>query len=156
MSVFDNDQCEGQISIFDILGQDSWSGKTSQEPSAQTKEKTSDAFSKKFAELRIKMPMYLCLKRENGQRADASWVMGGPLPGEYTMRSFGEFPREENVSLLSQILEENPLPKYSLSAKACQGILNRAERRGKELPEPLKQALIRQSASKNELGVRGG
>ena len=35
--------------------------------------------------------------------------------------------------------------EHNLSAKACQGILNRAERRGKKLPEMLEAALIRQS-----------
>ena len=71
------------------------------------------------------------------------------------MHSFGEFPKEENVSRLSQILEENPLPKYCLSPKACQGILRRAENRGKELPPMLKEALIRQSVSKNVLEGNG-
>lgn len=65
--------------------------------------------------------------------------------GEYTTRSFGECPNEENVSRLSAILEDTPHPKYYLSAKACAGILRRAERRGKKLLEPLKQVLIRQS-----------
>ena len=41
--------------------------------------------------------------------------------------------------------------KYYLSAKACQGILRRAENRGKQLPEMLREALERQSAFKNEL-----
>ena len=76
---------------------------------------------------------------------DVLWAMGGPLPGEYTMHSFGEFPKEENVSLLSQILVDEAHPKYSLSAKACQGILNRASRRGKQLPEILQQALEKQA-----------
>jgi hypothetical protein len=71
--------------------------------------------------------------------------MGGPLLGVYTMHSFGEFPKEENVSLLSQILVDEAPQKYSLSAKACQGILNRASRRGKELPEILKKALESQA-----------
>lgn len=83
-----------------------------------------------------------------GCHQDVSWQMGGLLLGEYMMRSFGECPREENVSLLSQILEDRPHPKYSLSARACQGILNRAQRRGKKLPEQLEKALIRQSACK--------
>ena len=51
------------------------------------------------------------------------------------------------VSRLSQILEETPQEKYSLSAKACQGILRRAERRGKDLPKLLKQVLLMQSGS---------
>lgn len=72
------------------------------------------------------------------------------------MHSFGECPKEENESRLSQILEDNPLPKYSLSAKACQGILRRAQNRGKALPNQLKEALIRQSVSKNAPDVMGG
>ena len=71
--------------------------------------------------------------------------MGGPLLGEYTMHSFGECPKEENASRLSQILEEQAHPKYSLSARACQGILNRANKRGKELPEILRKALESQA-----------
>ena len=70
--------------------------------------------------------------------------------------SFGECPSVENVSLLSQILEEIPHPKYSLSAKACQGILRRAEKREKKLPELLEKTLIKQSAFKNEPGNQGG
>lgn len=71
----------------------------------------------------------------------------GALLGEYTTLSFGESPKEENESLLSQILEASVHQKYYLSAKACQGILNRAERRGKELPEELRIALERQAHS---------
>lgn len=53
-------------------------------------------------------------------------------------------PSGVSVSRLSQILEDSPLPKYSLSAKACMGILNRAQKRGKELPIELREALERQ------------
>ena len=63
------------------------------------------------------------------------------------MRSFGESPSVDAESHLSQILEDSPLQKYYLSAKACQGILNRAAQRGKDLPEALKTALVLQSAS---------
>jgi hypothetical protein len=46
------------------------------------------------------------------------------------------------VASLSEVLETGPLPeKYSLSPRACSGILRRAERRGKELPPMLKKAL---------------
>ena len=53
------------------------------------------------------------------------------------------------VTKLSDILEENPDPKYNLSAKACQGILNRANKRGKELLEILRKALENQVESSN-------
>lgn len=66
---------------------------------------------------------------------------GGASPGVYLMHSFGEHPSADVASHLSQILEDSPLPKYSLSAKACQGILRRAERRGKILPPLLRNAL---------------
>jgi hypothetical protein len=51
---------------------------------------------------------------------------------------------------LSDVLEiqGEHLKKYSLSQKAAQGILRRAGRRGKQLPEPLQKALedvVRQS-----------
>jgi len=43
---------------------------------------------------------------------------------------------------LSQVLEQGSIPaKYYLSAKACAGILRRAEKRGKALPTMLLQAL---------------
>ena len=142
MKAWGNYECEGQMSMFDLYGQDLWYGKTYPEHSVQTKEKISGAYLKKFAELRIKPPMYLCLKKENGHQVDASWDMESKeyiqWLGEYTMHSFGEYPSVAVESRLSQILEDHPHPKYCLSARACQGILRRAEKRGKELPEMLR------------------
>ena len=57
---------------------------------------------------------------------------GIPVPS----RSAGD------VSSLSDVLETQPLPqRYCLSSKACLGILKRAERRGKKLPQMLRDAL---------------
>lgn len=51
---------------------------------------------------------------------------------------------EEGVSSLSDILETGAVPqRFFLSSKACQGILRRAEKRGKKLPEPLEEVLNR-------------
>ena len=144
MSLPINYEVEGQLSIFDVFSQDIWSGKMYVERSAQTKEKILDACSKKPQKSQTKMPLFLEL-RGGGQHQGAYWQMGGQLLGEYTMRSFGEYPNEERESLLSQILEDNPHPKYCLSAKACHGILNRAEKRNKVLPKILTDALIRQA-----------
>ena len=147
------EQADGQMSLFDP---DTWCGKTSPELSAATKAKISELSSKKPRESQIKPPLYLDLRRGNGLTAEPLWEMGGPLLGEFSTRSFGEFPSVAVESHLSQILEVSPHPKYFLSAKACQGILNRAERREKELPPMLKAALIQQSASKSEPGAVGG
>ena len=58
----------------------------------------------------------------------------------------GLFPNAESIpeeSTLWSILQDNVPEKYFLSEKACQGVLRRAERRGKELPTPLRLALMR-------------
>ena len=128
---------------------DGWSGKMSPELLAVTEEKTSQpSLKKRSKSSNRKPPLFLCLTRDGLQRdACLTWTEDGALLGEYTMHSFGECPSEENVSRLSAILEDTPHPKYYLSAKACAGILRRAERRGKDLPEPLKQVLLMQSVS---------
>lgn len=135
-------------------GQVTWSdlgiscGKTWPEPSAATKEKTSRQSSKRSSKSSSRKPPVLkCLKRAGLPGGDTTmrWEDDGAWCGELTTRNTGECPNAAVVSRLSQILEETPHPKYNLTAKACQGILRRAERRGKDLPELLKQVLIRQS-----------
>lgn len=86
----------------------------------------------------------------NGEKESVFWLTSTEIQRQrYCLTlNLSERPREANPSRLSEILEENPGEKYKLSAKACQGILNRAERRGKELPLELKAALIAQSAYK--------
>jgi|SRR6516162_5470653 len=57
-------------------------------------------------------------------------------------RDSSEFRSGAVVCSLSSILETGAVERrYFLSAKACRGILNRAERRGKTLPVHLKRAL---------------
>lgn len=134
----------GQMTWSDLAG---WSGKMFPEPSAPTEARISAPSSKKRQGSAIRTPLFLDL-RGSGLRLEPSWETDGASLGEYMTHSFGESPSVAVESRLSQILEEQAPPKYSLSARACQGILNRAERRGKELPKELKEALIQQSASK--------
>lgn len=47
----------------------------------------------------------------------------------------------------SDILEPNPPQRFSLSPTACQGILNRAVKRGRSLPAELDAALRAQASS---------
>lgn len=131
---------EGQITFADL---DSQFMKTSPEPSQATAAEIGKRSSRKSLGSQNQMlPMFLCLNVV-GAKQDASmeWTDGGALRGAFTTRSFGEYPSVVNESRLSQILEECPPRKYSLSAKACQGILTRAARRGKQLPEALRLAL---------------
>ena len=125
-----------------------WSGRMFPEPLAPTKERTLPQSSKKPSKSSArKLPLFLSLNTDGLQAGvSPTWEENGALRGEFSMLSFGECPSVENASHLSQILEASPLPKYSLSAKACLGIVRRAERRGKELPPILKAALLNQAA----------
>jgi len=83
---------------------------------------------------------------------------GGPTPvwyeaevlislGACTTPNISERHSDAGVSFLSQILQADAPEKYSLSPKACAGILRRAERRGKPLPPMLSDALKQQVKS---------
>ena len=126
--------------------QDTSCGKMSPAPSPQTQEKISKPSSKQSRPSKVTM-LSLVLQKENGQVQEKSWEMVSASHGDALTRSFGEFPKEEDESILSQILMVGVPEKYYLSQRACLGILKRADARGKELPELLKKALLRQASS---------
>lgn len=139
------ERTDGQVTWSDL---GLWSGKTCPEHSAATKGETSRQSSKRSSASQSRKPPILkCLKKAGtpGGATTMKWEDDGAWLGECMMRNTGESPNAAVESRLSQILEETPQEKYSLSAKACQGILRRAERRGKDLPEPLKTVLLMQS-----------
>ena len=125
-------------------------GKTFRERFQAIRGETSTKSSRRSAPAPIIPVMYLNLRRKDepvqtslfGETPVVSWETVSPSPGESWMRNTGECPSVAVVSSLSSILEENAPEKYYLSAKACGGILNRAERRGKALPPLLWEALI--------------
>ena len=136
------------------LDPDIWSGKAFPERSVPTKDKISEPCSKKQSVLSKKTsPIFLSLKTA-GTTRELLWETDSALLGEFSTHSFGECPSVAVESHLSQILEENPHPKYYLSAKACQGILRRAERRGKDLPPLLRNALEMQILSEHTAKVQ--
>lgn len=63
--------------------------------------------------------------------------------GESSMLNTSDSPNDASACSLWQVLEKEASPKYFLSAKACKGILNRAEKRNKVLPATLREALER-------------
>lgn len=134
---------------------DSWSGKTSPEPSVQTTAKTFAPSLKRQRELPTQQYQFLDLSTA-GQILGACWVTDLAYHGVRSTLNTGEYPRDAVGSTLSQILEDNPHPKYYLSAKACLGILRRAERRGKELPDILRVALEAQGSREIKDQKRGG
>lgn len=122
-----------QLSLF---------GKTCQEHSAATEEKTSAQCWKNWPALSNQKFQSLDLRKGNGQKQDLSAEMDGALRGELSTLNTGECPSVAVESRLSWILEDNVPERYYLSARACQGVLTRASRRGKALPEILHSALL--------------
>lgn len=88
----------------------------------------------------------------SGEKESVYWLTSTALAqaGFCLTLNLSERPRMENPSRLSEILDERPDARYTLSARACQGIMNRAARRGKELPEVLRTALEKQASSEAE------
>ena len=127
-----------QLSLF---------GKMYPEHSAATEEKISESCWSNWHESNKLMLQSLDLRKTNGQKQESSVVTDTALRGELLMLNIGESPNAAVESRLSWILQDSVPEKYYLSQKACQGILNRASRRGKKLPEILKKALERQVAS---------
>lgn len=117
------------------------SGKTFPEPSPATTDGIFTPFCSPSAKSQAKELLFLNLQRGNGAAPDVSWETVIPSRGEPWMRNTGESPSAVVESILWQILEANVPEKYYLSPKACQGILKRAERRGKKLPAILREAL---------------
>ena len=86
-------------------------------------------------------PIFQCLQVAGGQPQE--WLEGERLTqlGECLTLNFGEYPNVERESTLSEILEDNVPEKYSLSPKACLGILRRAKNKNGKLPDNLRIAL---------------
>ena len=82
---------------------------------------------------------------KHGKWTDAGLIMGNGYSVAWRVldTQFWGCPKDVEESFLSEILQEGVPEKYYLSARACQGILNRASKRGKELPEVLRIALER-------------
>ena len=124
-----------QLSLF---------GKTCQERSVPTAVKISDPCWKNLPAWNNQTFQFLDLRvgGADGAKLEQSLETDGLWLGDSLTLNIGESPKEESVSLLSWILEDNVPQKYYLSARACQGILTRASRRGKPLPDILRQALL--------------
>jgi hypothetical protein len=117
-------------------------GKMYQGLSAQTEAGTSSRSSRRLPKLPSRDFLFLDLRQgAGGWLLAPSWEIAGRLPGVSWTLNTGECPSAAAVSSLSQILELDVQGKYFLSRKAGQGILRRAETRGKILPEMLKRAI---------------
>ena len=123
-------------------------GKMCPAPCHPTTERTSGKSSKALSGSGNPKQMFLCLRTGSGFPLVKSWRTIAPsLGASSTPRRVGASHKDGNVYLLSSILMDHVPERYSLSPKACQGILRRAAKRGKELPGILRTALERQAIS---------
>ena len=132
-----------QVSMFDPGLQ---RGKTSPARSPPTKARTSGVSWKKRSELVYRAFMFLKVIPGAGNiLGQPYWELLAPFVGESLTLNTGVSPRVARGSSLWRILEPHPHRRYFLSRKACLGILRRARRRGKVLPDTLREALELQS-----------
>jgi len=128
-----------QLTLFDLLKESqppSSSGKTSPEssqqkttPSAVFSGRSLDQIPPSFRAADGRTRVWLLAPKE--QLRGAPW-----------MPNISAWPNDAAVCSLSQVLETTSIPqRFFLSSKACAGILRRAEKRGKQLPPQLEQAL---------------
>lgn len=93
-------------------------------------------------------PIFQCLLLEDGQKLEWLEAKSAALHGERLMLNFGASPNIVRESSLSQVLESGEgTYRYSLTPKACAGILRRrrVKEKGKKLPELLEAVLRRQA-----------
>jgi len=92
--------------------------------------------------LRTSPACYPATEGETLPSSFAGWSNAGmACAGGFLTLNILEWPSAAAVCSLSGILETDVPPKYFLSPRAARGILRRAEKRGRSLPEQLRAAL---------------
>lgn len=127
--------CSPMLVLLANIGPDGWFGRTSP-ASFQAKE---DEILRAFWE--SSPDVTSSPQPKGGRTAESSRGSKADTAshGECLTLSTLEFPSVAVACSLSDILETGAVPqRFFLSAKACAGILRRAEKRGKELPQQLR------------------
>ena len=91
-------------------------------------------------------PTFQCLLLDDGPEPEWLEVKNAESHGERLTLNFGASPNIESGYSLLQVLESGEgTYKYSLTPKACEGILRRAKVKEKKLPELLEAVLRKQA-----------
>lgn len=129
---------DGQLSLF---ARDFSAGRTCLGHTAARKEKISSKSSSRSLKLKNHTFMLLSLQPGAGNMLGPCWEYDPAWLGPPGTLNTSECPSDVVESSLSQILLDSVPSKYYLSEKSCRGILKRADKRGKKLPEKLELAL---------------
>ena len=121
-----------------IAAHDSHYGKMYLVPSVQTKAEILQAWLVSWRVSMMSIP-----PQTAGEKKALRWAKMDCSNGAYLTRNGSDWRNGGSACSLSSILETGPIDRrYFLSQSACAGILRRAEKRGKQLPAALKQALM--------------
>ena len=126
-------------------------GRTFLELFPQTKEMTLDTFLDQWSK-----GMFLSLKTDGRTQESVSPKVGiGLSNGVCLTLNTSESPNDAVESSLYSVLEHGGgTRRYCLSPRACEGILRRAEERGKILPKALKETLEKMASVPNRGGYK--
>lgn len=126
-------------------------GRTFRELFPQTKEMTLDTFLDQWSK-----GMFLSLRTDGRIQECASPKVGtGSSSGVCLTLNTSESPNDAVESSLYSVLEHGGgTRRYCLSPRACEGILRRAEERGKVLPKALKETLEKMASVPNGGGYK--
>ena len=114
------------------------SGRTSRESSQPTTTPSDASFQDLWDSTFQSIP----LMDENFRRVATLSVPREAVRGDCLTLNTSEAPNHVRESTLWQVLVKGSIPeRYYLSARACEGIINRAEKKGKPLPQLLRLAL---------------
>lgn len=102
-----------------------------------------EPYSRNTSSGRMSLEHFQATEEKTFLPSSGRWLTSGIVcAGGCWMHNTLESPKEGVESSLSEVLEKTTVPStYYLSKTAAQGILSRAEKRGKTIPTKLKEAL---------------
>ena len=134
-------QINSEVEQLSLFARDFYAGRTCLGHTAARKEKIFSKSSNRSLKLKNHTFMLLNLQPGAGNMLGPCWEYDPAWLGPPGTLNTSECPKDVEESSLSQILLDSVPSKYYLSEKSCRGILKRADKRGKRLPEKLELAL---------------
>ena len=156
MSLPSNYVCEGQMSIFDIFSQDTWSGRTSQEPSVQTKERTSKQSLKKQRKSAIKMPLFLDLR--GGRWTPSGCIMGDGWSIAWRVHDaqfWGVPQRRKRIALVADFGGQSA-PQILFESEGLSGNFEESREEGQEIAGVAEENIDKAISFQERAGKPGG
>ena len=134
-------QINSEVEQLSLFARDFYAGRTCLGHTAARKQKISSKSSSRSLKLKNHTFMLLNLQPGAGNILGPCWEYDPAWLGPPGTLNTSECPKDVEESSLSQILLDSVPSKYYLSENNCKGILKRAHKRGRPLPEDLELAL---------------